>query len=129
VTRPRAATAATVDPLTVKCSWCWMPPGEPCSIVKDGRVTRPHKARIRVATRMAAHADPALDAWPQLGPVTPCGLCRSGLPQRHRIVDVMASRMAMGEVVEDLAADYPSVPVAAIEAVAEWSKRWLGGWE
>lgn len=76
-----------------------------------------------LAAVIRAHADPALDAWPQLGPVSPCGCCGSGLPQRHRVVDAIADMLAAGEDAGDVAAEY-AVPVEAVEAVGAWAQRW-----
>ena len=112
----------TTDPLTAECPYCLMPPGEPCS-TETGKVVRTHKARAKLAYALAAHADPALDEWPQLGPVSACGLCGSGLPQRHRIVDAIAGRLAGGEDHEDIAADY-GLPMSAIQAIIEWDAKW-----
>jgi hypothetical protein len=79
------------------------------------------------ALAAAAHADPALDAFPGLGPVSPCGLCGSGLPQRHRVVDAMAGRLEAGECPEDLAEEF-GVSRGAVHAVALWMVRWPGAW-
>ena len=75
-----------------------------------------------LAAAIRAHADPALDAWPQLGPASPCGLC-GVLPQRHRVIDVIADMLAAGEDAGDVAAEY-AVPVDAVLAVQAWSERW-----
>lgn len=116
-----------VDPLTVECPHCQEPPGNRCGTV-NAYSRSPHKARQRLALAMAAHADPALDEWPQLGPVSDCRLCGSGLPQRHRIVDAIAARLAAGEYPEDVTADYVTIPLAAVEAVQAWAERWPGAW-
>jgi hypothetical protein len=127
----------TVDPLTVACPrrHCGAVAGEMCMILApdwsaDDPSTwarywakRPHQDRIRLAAETAAHADPMLDAWPLLGPTSPCGLCGSGLPQRHRIVDAIVDRMAAGEDREDVAGDY-GLPMEAIRDLVEWDARW-----
>jgi len=78
---------------------------------------------------LAAHADPALDAFPELGPVSQCRLCGvPGLPQRHRMVDAIAAQLAAGEYEEDLAAEY-GVSEKAVAAVAIWMAKWPGAWE
>lgn len=71
---------------------------------------------------LAAHADPALDAFfPRLGP---CGICGvAGLDQRHRVVDAIAGRLAAGEDPGEVAADY-GLSLDAVQAVAAWSARW-----
>jgi hypothetical protein len=79
------------------------------------------------ALAAAAHADPALDAYPELGPVSPCGLCGSGLPQRHRMVDAIAGRLAAGEGEEDVAADY-LFSLEVVAAIRAWMVRWPGAW-
>jgi len=77
---------------------------------------------------LAAHADPALDAFPELGPVSACGICGvPGLPQRHRIVDAIAAQLAAGEFEEDLVGEY-GVSEKAVAAVASWMARWPGAW-
>lgn len=93
-----------------------------------GTARRPHKARVRLALAMAAHADPALDEWPQLGPTSPCGLCGSGLPQRHRIVDAIAEHLEAGEDPEDIADEFGFFPPEAVVTVREWAARWPGAW-
>ena len=117
-----------VDPLNVECPYCRSEPGEGCS-TGDRKAARPHKVRVKLALVLAAHADPALDAFPELGPVSDCGLCGTpGLPQRHRIVDAIAGRLAAGESVEECAADYNLLP-DAVEAVEAWAQRWPGAWQ
>ena len=57
---------------------------------------KPHASRVRLAHAVAAHADPALDAF--LPPLGPCGVCGvPGLDQRHRVVDAIAEALAAGE--------------------------------
>jgi hypothetical protein len=71
---------------------------------------------VRLATAIAAHADRALDEFFPL--VGPCGLCGvPGLPQRHRVVDAIAGRLAAGEDPGVVAEDY-GLPFAAVEAVS-----------
>jgi hypothetical protein len=121
-----------IDPLSVKCGYCTMPPGEPCTslVSNDGRVVRPHRDRKRLALAVAAHADPALDAWPQLGPLSPCGICGvPGMPQRHRVVDAVAGHLEAGEDPEDIAAEFGFFPAEAAVAVREWAARWPGAWK
>lgn len=122
----------TPDPLAVKCPYCRASAGERCGVRGFGTwraspAVRPHKGRLRAALAMAAHADPALDAFPGLGPVSPCGLCGSGLPQRHRVVDAIAGHLAAGEAPEDLAEEY-GVSRRAVRAVALVMARWPGEW-
>ena len=115
-----------VDPLAVECPHCQEPPGSGCGTV-NAYSRRPHKARQRLALAVAAHADPALDKWPRLGPTSPCGLCGSGLPQRHRVVDAIAGHLDAGEYPEEIAGEL-AVPEDAVKAVAAWAKRWPGAW-
>lgn len=112
----------TPDPTTVACPYCRARAGDGCCTYRDTLATRPHKRRAALAWAVAAHADPALDEFfPKLGP---CGLCGiPGLNQRHRTIDAMASRMAAGESVEDVADDYDE-PAEAMEAVLRWALRW-----
>jgi hypothetical protein len=116
----------TPDPLSVACSHCDAVPGQRCMMLSDW-ARKPHAARRRHALAAAAHADPALDAYPELGPVSPCGLCGSGLPQRHRMVDAIAGQLGAGEYPEDIAEEL-AVPRAAVHAVALWMVRWPGAW-
>ena len=121
-------TAPEVDPQVIECPYCYADPGEACWL-GERKAARPHKARVKLALVLAAHADPVLGAFPELGPVTPCGLCGTpGLPQRHRIVDAIAGRLAAGEGPDALEADYNLLP-DAVEAVAAWSARWPGAWQ
>jgi hypothetical protein len=123
---PQAALPA--DPLTVRCGYCCVPPGGQCCAEPSLRARKPHAERVRLARAVAAHADPALDAFPELGPVSPCGLCGTpGLPQRHRMVDAIAGRLEAGEGEQEVAADYLFGPEVA-EAVKAWMTRWPGAW-
>lgn len=122
---PALSGPPAVDALAVRCSYCDAVPGQRCMMLSDW-ARKPHAVRVRLATQTAAHADPALDAFPELGPVTPCGLCASGLPQRHRVVDAIAGAVLAGEDEKTLAADN-GVPVAAVLAVAEWARKWRAG--
>lgn len=113
------------DPLTVACDHCGAEVGQRCMTLSDW-ARKPHKVRVRLAQAVAAHADPALDAWfPQLGPCRVCG--RPGLGQRHRVIDVIAGMLAAGEDPDDVAEDY-GLPGAAVAAVADWAERWPGAW-
>jgi hypothetical protein len=116
---------ASPDPLTVTCPYCQEPPGNRCGTV-SAYSRMPHKARVRLALAMAAHADPALPGQ-GLGPMSACLLCGSGLPQRHRIVDAIAGHLEAGEFPEEIA-DELSVPAAAVVSVREWMRRWPGAW-
>lgn len=112
-----------VDSLAVRCGYCRAPKGSGCQ-TSWFRPCRPHKARTDLARLVASHADPVLDEFPELGPVTGCGICGTpGLPQRHRMVDAIAGRVAAGEDEEDVAADY-HLPVAAVLVVTDWDRRW-----
>lgn len=122
------SAAPEVDPLSIECPYCYADPGEGC-YTGDRKAARPHKVRVRLATLTAAHADPALDAFPELGPVSQCGLCGTpGLPQRHRIVDAIAGRLEAGEGPGALAEDY-RLPAAALRAVLTWMAKWPGAWQ
>jgi len=86
---------------------------------------KPHVRRVRLALALAAHADPALDAlFPRLGP---CGFCGPQFDQRHRVIDAIAGRLEGGEGREEAAGDY-GLPVAAVDVIAAWAKRWPGAW-
>jgi hypothetical protein len=88
---------------------------------------KPHAVRVKLALVLAAHADPALDAF--FPPLGPCGICSTpGLDQRHRVVDAIAERLAAEEDPEDTAGEY-GVGTEAVEAVALWMIRWPGAWE
>jgi hypothetical protein len=117
----------TAYSLGVTCCRCGAAPGQRC-LSASGRVTATHTPRARLAVALAAHADPALAAFPELGPLTPCGLCGvPGMPQRHRVVDAMADMLEAGEDPEAVAFEY-RVPLPAVEAVQLWMKRWPGAW-
>lgn len=118
---------AAPDALSVVCPYCAACGGFRCLVAETGCwARRPHVKRARLALAVAAHADPALDEWPQLGPVTACGICGvPGMNQRHRVVDAIADAMAAGESAEEVAEDY-GLPLAAALAVAAWAERWPG---
>ena len=124
-------TTPTLDPLAVACGYCRAPRGERCGArgpnTRRARpAVRPHKRRVQLALAVAAHADPVLGE--HFGPATPCGVCGvAGMPQRHRMVDAIAGRLAAGEDLAEVAEDC-LVPLAAVEAVSEWAKRWPGVW-
>lgn len=113
------------DPLSVTCSFCDAVPGQRCMMFSDW-ARKPHAARKRLALALAAHADPALDAF--FPPIGPCGLCGvKGLDQRHRVIDAIAEQLAAGEGPDVVAADYGLAP-EALDAVAAWAERWPGVW-
>jgi phage terminase large subunit GpA-like protein len=122
----RELEAAHADPLMVTCPHCGSEPGIRCGTVSDW-ARKPHKARVKLALVLAAHADPALDGW--FAKQGACGICGvPGLPQRHRVVDAIAGALAAGEDREDVAGEY-GVTAAAIQAVASWAERWPGAWQ
>jgi hypothetical protein len=113
----------TVDPLTAPCSHCEAKPGQRCMMLSDW-ARKPHVRRVRLATALAAHADPALDAlFPKVGRCGFCGL----FDQRHRVIDSMAGMLAAGEDPEVVAEEFGRTP-EAVQAVQEWAKRWPGAW-
>jgi uncharacterized protein (DUF433 family) len=120
------------DPLTVQCPYCRAPAGEPCGVRgwKKWRArpaVRPHKGRVKLALVLAAHADPALDAF--FPPLGPCGICGTpGLNQRHRVVDAIAGRLEAGEDPDEVAEDY-GISEEAVDAVAGWAARWPEAWQ
>lgn len=115
----------TVYPLSVSCSSCGAGAGQDCT-TRSGFPARPHRQRARLALVLAAHADPALDAF--FPPIGPCGLCGTpGLDQRHRVVDAIAGMLEAGEDPEAAAEEY-EVPPAAVEAIGLWMQRWPGAW-
>ena len=120
-----APTLGTFDPLAVTCPHCEEPPGFRCGTV-NAYSRQPHVARVRLARAAAAHADPALDPWFKMR--NPCGLCGSGLPQRHRVVDAIAGMLEAGECDTDVAEDM-GVSLDAVMAVTAWQQRWPGAWK
>lgn len=80
---------------------------------------------MNLADRKTAHADPALDAHFPM--VNPCGLCGSGLPQRHRMVDAIAGALEAGETEQDVM-DELGVSLDAVIAVTLWMNRYPGAW-
>jgi len=115
----------TVDPLTAPCPHCDAKPGQRCMMLSDW-ARKPHKRRVRLATALAAHADPLLDAhFPHHGACLICGI--PGLGARHRVLDAMAGMLAAGEDPEVVAEEFGRTP-EAVEAVRAWAKRWPGAW-
>ena len=113
------------DPLTVGCAHCGAEPGQRCGTISDW-ARKPHAVRLKLALALAAHADPALDAF--FPPMGPCGLCNvPGLDQRHRVVDAIAGGLEAGEGADEVAEDY-GVSREAVDAVLAWSRRWVGAW-
>ena len=80
---------------------------------------------MKLADRKAAYADPALDAFFPM--TSPCGLCGSGLPQRHRMVDAIAGALEAGETEQDVAEEL-RVPLGAVKAVMAWAGKYPGAW-
>jgi hypothetical protein len=116
----------TVDPLTVVCPHCWSEAGFRCLTSAGTPARKPHVRRVRLATALAAHADPALDEhFPHHGPCQICGI--PGLGARHRVLDAMAGMLAAGEDPEVVAEEFGRTP-EAVQAVQEWAKRWPGAW-
>ena len=116
----------TVDPLTAVCPHCRSEAGFRCLTANGTLARKPHVRRVRLATALAAHADPALDAlWPHHGPCLICGI--PGLGARHRVLDAMAGMLAAGEDPEAVAEEFGRTP-EAVEAVREWAQRWPGAW-
>jgi uncharacterized protein (DUF433 family) len=96
-----------------------------CGAISDW-ARKPHVARVKLALAVAAHADPALDAF--FKPLGPCQVCGTpGLDQRHRVVDAIAEALAAGEITEEISAEL-DVTFEAIQAVREWAARWPGAW-
>jgi hypothetical protein len=113
-----------VDPLTAVCPVCRSEAGFRCLTSAGTPARKPHVRRVRLATALAAHADPALDAlFPKVGPCGFCGL----FDQRHRVIDAMAGMLAAGEDPEVVAEEFGRTP-EAMQAVREWAKRWPGAW-
>jgi hypothetical protein len=124
---PALPGARAADALGVTCPCCRAVKGETC-VTSRGRPCRTHARRDRRALVLAAHHDPALDAFPGFGPVSQCGLCGTpGLPQRHRVVDAIAGGLAAGED-EDVAAEEYGCSREAVDVVKEWMTRWRGAW-
>jgi hypothetical protein len=116
-------TYAAGAAVLVACPYCGNPPGMRCGTI-SGWCRDSHAARKRLALVLAAHADPALDAF--FKPLGPCGVCGTpGLDQRHRAVDAIAGALAAGETPADVAAEL-RVPLEAVQAVGEWAARWPG---
>lgn len=114
--------------LSAYCPHCRAFPAADCVTRDRAPARKPHKARVRAALALAAHADPALDALAGLGPTSQCGVCGTpGLPQRHRIVDAIAGRLEAGEGEDDVAADYRLFP-EVIEGLKDWMIKWPGAW-
>jgi hypothetical protein len=115
-----------VDPLTAVCPHCNDAAGFRCTTRAGTLARKPHVRRVRLATALAAHADPALDAhFPRHGP---CGLCGvPGLGARHRVIDAIAGRLEGGEGPEDVAADY-GLPPEAIDVITKWMRKWPSAW-
>jgi len=87
---------------------------------------KPHKARVKLAVVLAAHADPALDEFfPHHGPCLLCGT--PGLGARHRVIDAIAGQLAAGEDPEVVAMEMDRTD-EAVAAVAAWAQRWPGAW-
>lgn len=116
---------APTNPLTATCPRCDAYPGEVCTTRSGAFTRKPHLRRARLAVALAAHADPSLDAFfPRLGA---CGFCGPQFDQRHRVIDAIAGRLEGGEGREEAAGDY-GLPVAAVDVIAAWAKRWPGAW-
>ena len=108
------------DPLGVACPFCRNPPGMRCGSI-SGWSRRTHAARVK----LAAHSDTALDAFFPMR--NPCALCRSGLPQRHRLVDAIAGALEAGECEQDVMEEL-GVSLDQVMAVTAWAARWPGAW-
>lgn len=81
---------------------------------------------MKFAQVIEAHADAALDAcFPLKGE---CGVCASGLPQRHRVVDAIAGALEAGETEQDVM-DQFGVSLDAVMAVTAWMNRHPGAWK
>lgn len=115
----------TPDPLTVACSHCDAKPGQRCMAVCDW-ARKPHAARRRLALVLAAHADPALDAFFKMR--NPCGVCGvPGLPQRHRVVDSIAGALEAGECEQEVMEEL-GVSLDQVMAVTAWAAKYPGAW-
>jgi hypothetical protein len=118
-------TAPAADPLTAPCSWCGAKVGERCGTLSDW-ARKPHAVRAKLALALAAHADPALDAF--FARRGQCALCAEpGLDQRHRVVDAIAGMLEAGEDAADVASEY-GLSLDAVYAVSAWAARWPGAW-
>jgi hypothetical protein len=114
------------DPLVVTCPHCGCEPRVRCLTRNSTPVPRPHLARVRLAYKLAAHADHSLDAWFKMR--NQCGICAvPGLPQRHRRVDAIAGMLEAGECEQEVAADM-GVSLDAVMAVTAWAAKWPGAW-
>jgi hypothetical protein len=115
----------TVNPLSAVCPLCRSEVRFRCLKSSGVPAGKPHKRRVKLALALAAHADPLLDAsFPRVGP---CGFCGPQFDQRHRVIDAIAGRLEGGEGREEAAGDY-GLPVAAVDVIAAWAKRWPGAW-
>ena len=115
----------TPAPLAVTCTHCGAEPGQKCMTYSDW-ARKPHGVRLKLALVLAAHADPALDAF--FAPHGPCLLCGTpGLGARHRVIDAIAGMLEAGEDPDEVAEDY-AVSLDAVQAVSAWSSRWPGAW-
>ena len=115
-----------VDPLTAPCPHCCRASGFRCLTANRTLARKPHARRVRLATALAAHADPLLDAlFPHHGACLICGI--PGLGARHRVLDAMAGMLAAGEDPEVVAEEFGRTP-EAMDVVTEWAKRWPGAW-
>ena len=116
---------APTNPLTATCPRCDAYPGEVCTTRSGAFTRKPHLRRVRLAVALAAHADPALDAFfPRLGA---CGFCGPRFDQRHRVIDGIAGMLAAGEDPEVVAEEHGAGP-EAVRMVAAWAERWPGAW-
>lgn len=115
-----------VNPLAVPCGYCGAWRDLYC-MTASGTAREPHATRVKRATVLEGHADPALDEYfPCIGD---CGLCGvPGLDQRHRVVDGIAGMLAAGEDPE-VTADEHAVGLEAVQAVQAWALRWPGAWQ
>ena len=128
-------SASVVDPLSTWCPHCAEDAGVPCTKDSAGAeawprplARKPHKARVKLALVLTAHADPLLDAtWPHHGP---CGICAvPGLGARHRVIDSIAGWISADPDVTDgdMAAEF-GVSAEAVAVVRGWMVRWPGAW-
>jgi hypothetical protein len=116
----------TPDAQSARCPHCGSPPGSECVTTSGRDARKPHARRVRLALAVAAHADPALDAYfPRAGF---CGICGvPGLWSRHRVVDSIAGHLAAGECEGDVAEEM-GVSLDAVMAVEAWARKWPGAW-